>query len=726
MEGTGKRKGGSKVFPEGERKVSEKIQRKLRQRIFIPAAAVVMAGIIIFCYMPIYGADTESVVTIIKDGQVTDSFCGVAAEYITTQSDTGIYSCAGYVKKFYATVFGVNVYQINSYDGPPLVSMSGHSVSLKQVITPKPGDIMQNKERTHVAVVKQVSGTRATLIEQNYKWTSGGKIYTRVNRAIDCQSAYFYRLVIDGREASVNGKEDYVPETYEIWRVKDASGINVRSGAGASYGTLGTLGNGTIFYVYGKTIAGGFTWGRINYNNTTGYVALEYAEYMSGVITKDSTPPVISDIAVTEINSTGYTVTCIVTDDVKVDRVQFPTWTILNGQDDLCGDWDKNEKVSGTMNGDRVTFRVNISEHNGETGRYATHIYAYDSSGNMSGCMIEPVYTGFENLGDKFYAAISSCQGTYVTNDTQNVTAGILKTAEAESLRQIWKFTRQKDGSYKITSAFDKNAMYVKGASGINGTNIISYADKPSKGQNWYIYKYNGRYRFGAACSDCCMTLNGGSSADGTNIKMTTVNGTSSQTFDIEMIPQKPVITAVEPTDYNKLTIRFSTLNHVHGYKIYRRNGSDGTYRWIATVKSTEASVYTDTHCTPGQEYSYIIRAYTNISSSYQHNSAYSDSVGGVTQLKAAGFTSAAAASDRVSLKWTSVPGATGYEIYRGTDKNGKYSKVKTVTPGTRHSYTDSGLKKGKNYYYKIRVYRKVNGINVYSDYSAPIHTKTR
>ena len=420
--------------------MSEKIQRKLWQRTFVVIMAV-MAGIIILCNMPIYGADTESVVAIIKDGQVTDSFCGVNAEYITTQSDTGAYSCAGYIKKFYATVFGANVYQINTYDGPPLVSMNGHTVSLKQVSAPKPGDIMQNTDRTHVAVVKHVSGTTVTLIEQNYKWTSGGKIYARVNRTIDSQSAYFYRLMIDGREAVINGNENYVPETYEIWRVNDVSGIKVRRGTGTTYETIGTLGNGTIFYVYGKTISGGYTWGMINYDGTTGYVALEYAEYMSGVITKDSTPPVISDITVTNINSTGYTVTCKVTDDVKVDRVQFPTWTILNGQDDLCGGWDKNEKVSGKIEGNTVTFRVNVSEHNGEKGRYATHIYAYDSSGNMSGSMIEPLYAGFENLGDKFYASIRSCQGTYVTNDAVNVTAGKLKNTEAESLKQIWKFT---------------------------------------------------------------------------------------------------------------------------------------------------------------------------------------------------------------------------------------------------------------------------------------------
>lgn len=33
-------------------------------------------------------------------------------------------------------------------------------------------------------------------------------------------------------------------------------------------------------------------------------------------------------------------------------------------------------------NGSSYTFRVNISDHNNETGTYRTHIYAYDKAGN--------------------------------------------------------------------------------------------------------------------------------------------------------------------------------------------------------------------------------------------------------------------------------------------------------------------------------------------------------
>ena len=104
-------------------------------------------------------------------------------------------------------------------------------------------------------------------------------------------------------------------------------------------------------------------------------------------ITSDKTGPTISNAKITNVDSTGYTVTCTVTDANGVNRVQFPTWTKKNDQDDLLSDWGVNPKVSGTRNGNTFTFRVKTSDHNNESGVYYTHIYAYDNSyrGNCSG-----------------------------------------------------------------------------------------------------------------------------------------------------------------------------------------------------------------------------------------------------------------------------------------------------------------------------------------------------
>lgn len=104
-------------------------------------------------------------------------------------------------------------------------------------------------------------------------------------------------------------------------------------------------------------------------------------------VTSDKTGPNITNAKITDVDSTGYTVTCTVTDASGVDRVQFPTWTEKNDRDDLLSGWEVSPKISGTRDGNTYTFRVKTSDHNNESGTYYTHIYAYDNSyrGNGSG-----------------------------------------------------------------------------------------------------------------------------------------------------------------------------------------------------------------------------------------------------------------------------------------------------------------------------------------------------
>ena len=69
-----------------------------------------------------------------------------------------------------------------------------------------------------------------------------------------------------------------------------------------------------------------------------------------------------------------------------------------------------------------------------------------------------------------------------------------------------------------------------------------------------------------------------------------------------------------------------------------------------------------------------------------------------------------------VNFKWDKCVGVTGYEVYRATSKTGTYSKVGTVTTA---SYKNTGLKKGTNYYYKVRAYKTVGSTKIYGNYSA-------
>ena len=101
-------------------------------------------------------------------------------------------------------------------------------------------------------------------------------------------------------------------------------------------------------------------------------------------IPKDTTPPSISNVKVSNITSNGYTVSCTVVDNFNVTRVQFPTWTINGGQDDLEPQWGTSTRSAGSKNGNTYTFQVKRSDHNNEYGTYVTHIYAWDSTGNIS------------------------------------------------------------------------------------------------------------------------------------------------------------------------------------------------------------------------------------------------------------------------------------------------------------------------------------------------------
>ena len=103
----------------------------------------------------------------------------------------------------------------------------------------------------------------------------------------------------------------------------------------------------------------------------------------------DHVHPVISDVTVSDVTAAGYTVTCTVTDDWGISKVSFPTWTLLNDQDDLAANFLNTQL--GTKNGNTYTFRVNASDHNNEGGLYVTHIYAFDKGGNRTQYRLDTV-----------------------------------------------------------------------------------------------------------------------------------------------------------------------------------------------------------------------------------------------------------------------------------------------------------------------------------------------
>lgn len=72
----------------------------------------------------------------------------------------------------------------------------------------------------------------------------------------------------------------------------------------------------------------------------------------------------------------------------------------------------------------------------------------------------------------------------------------------------------------------------------------------------------------------------------------------------------------------------------------------------------------------------------------------------------------------KVTLTWKGATGGDGYEIYRTNVYNGTYKKVKTVTKASAKKWTNSGLSSNREYFYKVRAYRKVDGNYYYGAYT--------
>lgn len=115
--------------------------------------------------------------------------------------------------------------------------------------------------------------------------------------------------------------------------------------------------------------------------------------------TGDNEAPQFGSVSVLPTEK-GFWVLCYVTDNVGVTKVVFPAWTEKNGQDDLPQNWEENTRGFCSLeNGlERWNYFVNIADHNYESGKYFTHIYAYDAAGNQNIYHLEYAFYPLESI----------------------------------------------------------------------------------------------------------------------------------------------------------------------------------------------------------------------------------------------------------------------------------------------------------------------------------------
>lgn len=164
--------------------------------------------------------------------------------------------------------------------------------------------------------------------------------------------------------------------------------------------------------------------------------------------------------------------------------------------------------------------------------------------------------------------------------------------------------------------------------------------------------------------------------------------------------------------DVRCITLSWQKVKGAEKYQVYRALKKNGTYKKISTTAKTSL---TNTKLTTGKRYYYKVRTYRTVNGKKVY-SRYSNIASAMPVPKAPVFR-LKASDTRITVSWNRSSGASGYKIYRATSKKGKYHLIK-VTKASQRSYTSTGLRHKKTYYYKMRAYKLVDGKKIHSAYS--------
>src|SRR5579883_869987 len=137
----------------------------------------------------------------------------------------------------------------------------------------------------------------------------------------------------------------------------------------------------------------------------------------------------------------------------------------------------------------------------------------------------------------------------------------------------------------------------------------------------------------------------------------------------------------------------------VTSYNLYRSttSGGEGTTAYKTGITTTS---YTDTGLTDGSTYYYKVAAVNGCGTGTQSGEATGKPV--CTLPGAPSAPTASAGNAQVALSWSSVSGATAYNVYRSTASGGEGTTPINGSAITTTSYTDTGLTNGTTYYYKL------------------------
>ena len=250
-------------------------------------------------------------------------------------------------------------------------------------------------------------------------------------------------------------------------------------------------------------------------------------------------------------------------------------------------------------------------------------------------------------------------------------------------------------------SITDSNAVYTGGAVGTAVT--VKYGSSTLRNGTDYTLSYSNNVAVGYAK----VTISGRGN----------YTGSVSKTFRIN--PKKVEGLRVNSNGTNYITLAWNGVPCTGYYEIYRHNGKK-----YVKVGQTSGTSYKNAGLSQGSSYKYKVRACATISGK-QFSGAYSSVTNYKTKPSKQSISSLSRGKGKVTIKWKKNTKVAGYQVYMATSKNGKYSKIATVSNKNKISYAKNGLARRKTYYFKVRSYVKVGNTTIYGSWSSVKSKKT-
>lgn len=195
----------------------------------------------------------------------------------------------------------------------------------------------------------------------------------------------------------------------------------------------------------------------------------------------------------------------------------------------------------------------------------------------------------------------------------------------------------------------------------------------------------------------------------GTLVNSAYSNEGSAATLPAMVVPSDLVATAVSSTQINLEWSDNSTTET--GFQIERSTTSGSGFSLIHTT-AADVETYSDTGRTASTTYYYRIRA-INLSGNTAYTAeASATTTSGAVPLAPTNLTvslniNPTATTGGGTLSWTdNSSNETGFQIERSPDSNTSFALIHTTAAGV-NSYDDTGLDRGRRYYYRVRA---VNG----------------